>query len=1048
MLKIKNLVFICICLCTCIVFGTHSTLALEIPQMGDKIELTKCELSESYLEWEKLTEDEKQKTIMPPMCKVSNVKKIKTKNNLFSKGLGEAELPSSYDAREQNYASTVKNQNDTNGCWAFSTTTLLEYYVSKILNFNSVFSTRHMVYSTTREFLNNEINVYGYNKVPSNGGNFFMASNYFINSQGPVLESNMIFENNENTLNISEIQNKTIQLDVNDIVLEYDDEDGKTCTTSEINNIKEYIYKYGSVAISTYMTNESNYYNSNTNAFYYNGAENSNHAVLIVGWNDNYSKNNFSSSNKPNSNGAWIVQNSYGSSFGDNGYYYISYEDIHVCDIYMAIKKADKKVEDNSYIYDTLGFNIFYGYKYGDVEYTSAYAMNVFTKEEKKEKLKEVTIGSAGTGSYSIYYMNGNGKNSSVSNMQLIGSGNLEHAGYVTHILDTPILLEEDVTQFSIAVYYDMDSVTTPLAISSKDDKFYEYVSIDGDKSFTSLNGVSWEDLSNEQGGSLIASIKAFTDNDINSEYDDNILSLYEELKSSAKIYIENNTITDEVYFEFKDGVINKVDKFGNETQEPNMTMDSSISGSGEVRINSSNQVSIVIYDENKNIKNDYGSDRLYDEVLRYSRDNVELFKNLHRLELLAEQYVKEKNLSSNSDWLVFFYIRQFKYGTNLSDTTNQYNIVTGVDANFVKYVEENATNLKPYFEIKNDYTINGHKIDLKHMAASISGLFHTTKFPFSLAYQELEYDSVVSWAGDLHTLMKGSILKVGVKEEYGNYLEATYRLMGTGSFNMEDVYADIDAWLLYYNIKDNTDLNLFEIFNEFYTGSSSKSYKNRFLSFIDVMNDISDDFNTNLVNFEGVVNHFTNIGRGWATITQNEIEIVPTDEEEAEIAAGFVKWINEQAQNENLQEEPEEPEVPEEPEAPEEEQKVITSSIYTIDQDNLQIYVQPSTSINTFISNVDGIIDTYVTDGSVSYEGYVYTGLKVDRYTIIVSGDVTGDGFAKMNDVMTISEYIVDGVGLSESYYKISSDVTGDGLIRMNDVMTISTYIVEGGSL
>ena len=54
---------------------------------------------------------------------------------------------------------------------------------------------------------------------------------------------------------------------------------------------------------------------------------------------------------------------------------------------------------------------------------------------------------------------------------------------------------------------------------------------------------------------------------------------------------------------------------------------------------------------------------------------------------------------------------------------------------------------------------------------------------------------------------MEDSILKTGVKEEYGNYLNATYNLVGKSgtSFSMEDLYADIDAWVLYYNIKDNT---------------------------------------------------------------------------------------------------------------------------------------------------------------------------------------------------------------------------------------------------
>ena len=61
-------------------------------------------------------------------------------------------------------------------------------------------------------------------------------------------------------------------------------------------------------------------------------------------------------------------------------------------------------------------------------------------------------------------------------------------------------------------------------------------------------------------------------------------------------------------------------------------------------------------------------------------KENVELFKNLHRLELVAEQYSKG---TKNTDWLVFLYLRQFNYSGTLYDT------VTGNDSGFVGYVEE-----------------------------------------------------------------------------------------------------------------------------------------------------------------------------------------------------------------------------------------------------------------------------------------------------------------------------------------------------------------------
>lgn len=375
------------------------------------------------------------------------------------------------------------------------------------------------------------------------------------------------------------------------------------------------------------------------------------------------------------------------------------------------------------------------------------------------------------------------------------------------------------------------------------------------------------------------------TDN-LNSEYSEGILALYEDIKFSAERYLENTSVSSEVYFEFNNGVINKVDKYGNTTKDSNMIINPNLRGSGEISINPSNQVSVVIYDTNSDIKNNYGSDELHSTPIKYSRDAKTLIKNLSRLELLAETYLGINSMKS--DWLVFYYIRSLKYNSSI------YDIVTGTDTDFVTYVEDNAPSLKSYFTSKNTYNANGHNIDLKHMAASLAGNIYDTNDFYHILYKEIEYDCVVSWAGDLHQLMEDYILKSGVKEQYGSYLNATYSLMGKSgtTFSMEDVHADIDAWLLYYNMKENQNLSIGEIFDKYYAGESSRSYKNRFTSFINVMTSISSSLSTN--SFEGVVNHFTNTDKNWQTI--DSLEIKPNDAEQKEIADGFVKWIREKA--------------------------------------------------------------------------------------------------------------------------------------------------------
>ncbi|MBQ7104900.1 MAG: hypothetical protein IJN90_03505 [Bacilli bacterium] len=471
-----------------------------------------CTITSEYKAWEKLSDKEKAETIMPAMCD-SKADNININYRYFSFDV-KAMLPATYDGRNQSYKPIIKNQNNTNGCWAFSTTTALESYTKKKLNLDYIYSTRHIEYSATRKFKNGEINDHGFDREVGSGGNYFMSSSYLINGYGAIKESEMPFENNENEILLSAIQNKNTIVDVNNLVLK-NGTYGDKCTTTEIEDIKKLVMENGAVAVTTYLSTASSYYNSSTSAYYYNGTKDINHAVTIVGWNDNYSQTNFSSSNRPTSNGAWIVQNSYDTWFGDNGYYYISYEDVHICDIYMSITDVDTEIEDNSYILDKLGYISYMGYGSAtatDDDYTIAYAMNVFTKEASKtEKLKEITFGTNGTGTYEIYYKKGNAGKSSVTTMTLIGSGDIPYNGYITHKLEEPIILDKDVTDFSIAIKYDMDTSTRPVPTSTASSSKYKYITIEEGKTFISHEGNSWTDLS-KRTYPTIASIKAFTD--------------------------------------------------------------------------------------------------------------------------------------------------------------------------------------------------------------------------------------------------------------------------------------------------------------------------------------------------------------------------------------------------------------------------------------------------------------------------------------------------------------------------------------------------------
>ena len=87
------------------------------------------------------------------------------------------------------------------------------------------------------------------------------------------------------------------------------------------NTLKKAIKNYGAVATSIYWGGS---YESTSN-YYCGVSKDCNHAITVVGWDDNYSTNNFKTA--PVGNGAWLIKNSWGTSNGDKGYYHVSYYD-------------------------------------------------------------------------------------------------------------------------------------------------------------------------------------------------------------------------------------------------------------------------------------------------------------------------------------------------------------------------------------------------------------------------------------------------------------------------------------------------------------------------------------------------------------------------------------------------------------------------------------------------------------------------------------------------------------------------------------------------
>lgn len=312
--------------------------------------------------------------------------------------------------------------------------------------------------------------------------------------------------------------------------------------------VKKLIMEYGALGMSYHAPTTSAEYDEfdspEYNSYYNSTKTGTNHAILVVGWDDKFPKENFATTAP--GDGAWLMKNSWGNESeytAQDGYFWLSYYDASTN---AFINEKGNTVMRYAYVYDAEpADNYDHIYQYdgdsmsGTVSFykkeTLANRFMVFNRKGIWEAVRSVGIGvgeSDVSGTLEIYTDLKNTSGNPLAGTKVLSQEfNLEYPGYHTIPLQSPVYVG-DGQQFTVVFRFD---AKTPVYCSYDYDKetaFVHFVTNENKSAsvYWDYEEEVWQDMA-EYG--WIARIKAYTDD---TDYQPPVLTGFTMSQTAAEL--------------------------------------------------------------------------------------------------------------------------------------------------------------------------------------------------------------------------------------------------------------------------------------------------------------------------------------------------------------------------------------------------------------------------------------------------------------------------------------------------------------------------------